>query len=551
MTWLTMLLATSLQAGEPCAAPRVRDTAPLAEAAAQDKSMSLTFTKTAAICAERGPACDTARTECGAQLAALIQKQVTFDEGAWLRDMLLPYDGQQYPMTRQFPPAALAPDASCNVDAATLTAAAERRMQQATRREALLLEYGQYLKWTQPAVQRCQERVAAEEAKAAVARAEAERLAAASAAVAAAEAAKRKEAEAAAAQKADAERKAQASAEAEARRVEEAKAQAERERREAEEKAADAAAQAKREQQDAVAQAKREREEATEKAQEAQEAAAEKARLEKEAAEEQRKVEARDARVAQLRAQKAQLVADAEARLEHARTEEAAKKKAALEAVSMSPTVAQAAVGEAAQAERARIEAERALVEARHKAEAIVVDDSHERSRGSLLAAGGAEADSTSFSLGLLAGAHLGFWGVAPSDGMASGLELRLRGRFLGQLSGASTTSLDANLLARYFFGRVGLGLATEARFFSPSLSVATFAGGLALGLAVVDTPSTRILLSANYLPVGTALDWAHATADLEVSWRFLTVHLMGGSTSGVAGLGWQLGAFVGVRFGW
>ncbi|MEW5743792.1 MAG: hypothetical protein AB1938_33075, partial [Myxococcota bacterium] len=182
---LSLSVATAASAADVCEAPRNRDTAPLATAAAQDKVVANTFEKTAATCAERGPACDQARLECGALVSSIVQKQVGFDDGLWLRDMLLPYQGKSYVLTRSFGAVPLASDASCNVDVATLNAAALRRTKQATRRDNLLAEYQLYVKWTQDQLAQCRARVAADEKRAAEAKAESERVAAAAAAAAA------------------------------------------------------------------------------------------------------------------------------------------------------------------------------------------------------------------------------------------------------------------------------------------------------------------------------------------------------------------------------
>ncbi|MEW6435177.1 MAG: hypothetical protein AB1730_27060, partial [Myxococcota bacterium] len=196
-------------AAEVCEAPRNRDTAPLATAAAQDKVVATAFEKAAAACAERGPACDQARLECGTLVTSIVQKQAGFDEGVWLRDLLLPYQGQSYVPTRSFGAFQLATDASCNVDVATLNAAALRRTRQAARRDALLQEYQLYVRWSQDQLSRCKARVAAEEQRAAEAKAESERVAAAAAAASAAAAAA---AAAKAAQEAEARKRAEAQA---------------------------------------------------------------------------------------------------------------------------------------------------------------------------------------------------------------------------------------------------------------------------------------------------------------------------------------------------
>lgn len=610
-------------AAEVCEQARIRDTGALATAIAQDKVLATTFQKTAVTCAERGEACDQARIECGGLLTSIIQKQVGFDEGGWLRDMLLPYAGQQYPMTRTFQAAQLAPDASCNVDVATLNAAAQRRTAQATRRENLLQEYQLYVKWAQAAQQKCRERAAADDAKAAAAKAESERLAAAAAAAAAAEASRQKAAEEAAKQKAEAEKRAREAADAQARKQEEqakkqqqlaeeqARAQKEaqeqarrdakeaaekqaKKQEEAEERARDEKEQAKREAKEAQEKAERKREEELEQAKEERERekreaekklkeseearkrekeeAEDKARREKEAAEEkaaraeeERKVRERDTRIAQLRQQKEQLVADAEAVLKHAQAVEAEKKKAALDAVNMSPAVSQAAVAEAAEAEKARLAAEKNLIEAKQKAEKIVIDDSFERSRGSIAIYGGGGAASwwptasnsgTGFAAGAMANAHLGFWGTAPSEGMASGFELRLSGRYFSTVGAAQNTSVfEALATGRYYFGRFAVGAAGELRLFDPALSVQNFGVGASAAVAFVDTKEMRVLLSANYLPVGTVVDPTRFTGDFEISYSYFSLHLNGGTFTqnlvGGARLSWQFGAFVGARLFW
>jgi hypothetical protein len=383
MVVLVLVLVSSNALGaEACEAPRLHDLAPLATAAAQDKVVSQTFSKTAEVCAERGPACDQARAECGALLTSIIQKQVVFDEGVWLRDMLLPYQGQQYPLSKVFGAAAIAPDASCNVDVATLTAAAQRRLVQANRRETLFSEYSSYARWCQAAHQKCLERLSVDDQRAATAKAEAEKLAAAAAAASAASAA-----ELARRQVEDAARK---QAQETARRAKEAQATAaaelasrEKARVEAEEKA------------------RRDQLERHERTKDERERAAAQAEAQRKDTEEERAVKERDARTKQARTQRAQLLADAEAALKVAQAQEETKKQAAIDAVVANPTVAQASVAEAAQAKQARLEAEKRLADARLKAERMEIDESHERSRG---------------HVGLLAGGGVMSWGTAVSS---------------------------------------------------------------------------------------------------------------------------------------
>lgn len=572
--WWMSLVVTSTLGADPCEPPRVRDTAPLVAAIAQDKVMALTFTKAATACAERGEACDQARLECATLLSSTIQKQVGFDEGQWLRDMLLPYDGGSYPMTRSFGAAAIAGDASCNVDVATLTAASQRRATQATRRDGLFQEYQLYARWTQTQLQKCKERAAADEAKSAAAKAESERLAAASSAAAAAEAAKQKAAQEAAAAKLEAERKAREAAEAEAKKREDAErlAKEEREKERARVEAAAAKAEEERkaerraaeERAERLERERREEKRAAEEKLAREKAAAEerveeaKAEAERKArdAEEKRLVSERDKRVTEQRATKARLVREAEDNLKRARDEEALKKQAALDAVNSSPAIAQAAVAEAAAAEKARVDAEKRLAEAHQKADAIVIDDSFERSTGSVGLAGGGAAADAGFGLGVLGFAHFGFWGTAPAEGMASGLELRLWGRYFGTVATMTpAASIDALVSVRYFIGRLGLGAAGELGLSGANFAALRGGAGPALGVALVDNHETRVLLNASYLPLGNVIDPLRIVGDFEVSWRFLTLQVHGSTitraVNGSNSVGWQVGGFAGVRASW
>ncbi len=577
MLWTSLVIAASLGA-EPCETPRVRDTAPLVAAIAQDRVMAQTFTKAATTCAERGEACDQARLECAALLTSTIQRQVGFDEGQWLRDMLLPFNGGSYPMTRSFGAAAIAGDASCNIEVAALTLAAQKRTVQATRRDALFQEYQGYARWTQTQLQKCKDRVATDEMKAATTRAESERLVAASAAVTAAEALRLKQLADAATAKAEVEKQARAAAEAEALRQKQVVdaealrtrqarefAEGEQKRREEMEKAArderdrdrkaaaDRADKAdqerKAEKLAAAAMLAKEKEDAEKRVQQAKEDAERK----QQDAEEKRVVTERDTRVSQQRTTKERLVKLAEENLKHAKDEESLKKQLAVDAISSSPAIAQAAVAEAAQAERGRIDAEKHLFEARQQAEAIVIDDSHERGSGSALIAGGLAAVDTGFSLGVLGLVHLGFWGTAPAEGMASGFELRLWGRFASTVTGTPDRTVGSLLTARYYFGHLALGLAGEVRLLDPNLANLRVGAGPTLAVAFVDTHETRVLLGVNYLPLGNAIDVVRLLGDFEVSWRFLTFHVNGGTTTKPDGktIGWQVGGYVGVRAAW
>ncbi|MFO0597010.1 MAG: hypothetical protein U0228_16965 [Myxococcaceae bacterium] len=578
------MLVAQLVSADPCEQPRVRDTQALVAAIAQDRVMAQTFQKAASACAERGEACDQARLECATLLTSTIQKQVGFDEGQWLRDMLLPYIGASYPMTRTFGAAALATDASCNVDVPTLTAAAQRRTTQATRRDAIFQEYGGYARWTQTQLQKCKERAQSDEAKNAQAKAETERLAAAAAAATAAEAMKQKQAEEAARAKAEADRRAKELADAEQKRQQELKdaeakrlqeqkdaAATEAKRREEAEKRAladreedrrradlrqTALIEEQRRQTQAAEEArKKEREESQKAAQAAAEAAEQKRKEE----EEKRFVNERDSKVAQQRALKDRLIKDAEENLKRAKDEEALKKQAAVDAVSSSPAIAAAAVNEAAQAEKNRVDAEKRLVTARQQADAIIIDSGFERNGGDVFIAGGGSYvgfGTGGFGVGVQGGAHFGFWGQAPAEGMASGLELKLWARYFAQVAGSNARTFDTLVAARYFFGRFGVGLGGELRLEEPSFGTIRGGAGPSLAVAFVDTKEVRVLLGAHYLVLGNTIDPARIVGEFEVGWRFIVVHVLGGSATGTAAdgskaIGWQLGAFAGVRASW
>jgi hypothetical protein len=503
---VSLVLSAAASAAEPCEPPRNRDTAPLATAAAQDKVVANAFEKAATTCAERGPACDQARMECGSLVATIIQKQVGFDDGIWLRDMLLPYQGQSYAMTRSFGAVQVASDASCNVDVATLTAAALRRTKQASRRDGLLQEYQSYVKWTLDLLQKCKARVAADEQRSAEAKAESERLAAAAtaatAATAAAVAAKRFQEE-------------------ENRRKAEEQTRLQEEARKRQEAQLSAQEEARRKQEETAARMKEEQERAKEAAL-AKATAAEEARI-----------------VAQRETEKENARKQKEALLEQAEAEEAA--------------AAQAAAQKSEQLKK--------------KAAGIEVKDDDERARGNISAvavgsmlsgyAGAASSGTgttTSFAMGAGIAAHVGFWGTAPANGMASGFELRLSGRFVQTVSGPSANALEGLVTGRYFFGRLGFGAAGALRFFDTFKSQ-SFDAGLSLAVAFMDTPRSRVLLGLNWLPLGTSMDYTRFAADFEASYQYFTFHAHGGilttPINGTDTLGWEVGVSLGARLGW
>ncbi|MCC6337627.1 MAG: hypothetical protein IT380_27005 [Myxococcales bacterium] len=508
----SLLLASVAAAAEVCEAPRSRDTAPLATAAAQDKVLANAFEKAATACAERGPACDQARLECGGLVTSIVQKQVGFDDGLWLRDMLLPYQGKSYVLSRSFGPVPMASDASCNVDVATLNAAALRRTKQATRRDNLLSEYQLYVRWSQDQFAQCKARVAADDKRSAEAKAESERVAAAAAAASATAAA------AAAAKRAQ---------EDEARRRAEEAARAQDEARKRQEEQA-------RVQREAQEEAKRRQEE--------------KARAQQDAAERQREEQERakaEAAAAAAVAAEARVVAQREAEKEAAR-----KQKDELYAQAQ------------AEEEAAANAAEQKSDALKKKAAGIEVKDDDERARGnvSVMAVGGmlnawaGTSATTTFAMGAGLAAHLGFWGTAPASGMASGFELRLSGRFVQTMSGPSANALEGMITGRYFFGRFGVGAAGALRFYDTFQSQ-SFDAGASLGFAFMDTPRTRVLLALNWLPLGTSMDYTRFAGDFEVSYRYFTAHAHAGILTTTINmqntLGWEVGVALGARLGW
>jgi hypothetical protein len=579
-----------------CEVPRIRDTGPLAASVVQDKAMAQSFLKASQACQmAQSDACDAARLECGNQLASTLKAQVGLDDGAWLRDMLLPYGGLSYPPTRQFQAGTSAMDTACNGDANQLMSASSRRSLQAARRQAILDEYPRYVLWVTDQAKACKDRTAVEEARRAQERAEAERLAAAAAmakmteeqrqnaqaeakkradeaqreaerkqreALAQAEKEKKTAAERAADEKAAAEKRAQEEREAAEKRAkeekEEAKAEAQREREKLEkraeeerERAEKEKRQAKEEAEKATQQAKDEKEAAERKAKdEADRAKAEAERKAKEA-EELRVVTAREERKNALRTQKEKLLAQAT---------EADRRAAEIAGMSFTADQSQ----QAAQLNTERMQAVERSKTLRAQAAEIVIDDDDERSRGSagILGGGGAATwpNTTSAALGGQAVLHLGFWGTAPADGMASGFEVRVLGRYLSTL-GTVVQQAEGVASARYFFGRVGVGAAMEVRWNQPGMQASTLNIGFGptVGIAFVDNPKTRVMLNASWLPL-TQQGFQNpyrTTGDLEISYDFLIFDVAGGVQTQPVDpsvgtiIAWYFGAFAGVRLKW
>ncbi|MDP3237830.1 MAG: hypothetical protein Q8N26_33885 [Myxococcales bacterium] len=595
---LAVIISTAAWAQRtPCEVPRLRDLGPLSAAIAQDKAMAQSFLKASQACQmAESDSCDAARLECGNQLASTLKAQVGLDDGAWLRDMLLPYGGLTYPPTRQFQAGAMAMDTACNGDTNQLMSASSRRSLQAARRQALLDEYPRYTLWVNDQAKACKDRAAVEEARRAQERADAEKLAAVALLSKSAEE-QRQAREAEAKRKAEDEAKARAEAQKSAEQKQkealeraqeekeaaEKKAKEEREAAErrakeeketAEEKAERAQREAKEEREKAEKQAKEEREKAEKQAKEEREAAAQKAEDIREAQERKAKDDAERAKAeAERVAREAEALRIVTAREEKKLALRTQKEKLTAQADEADKRVAEIAgmTFTAEQAQTAALLSTEKLQAAersktlRAQAAEIIIDDSDERSRGSLgaMLGGGATTwpGATSGALGGQALFHLGFWGTAPAEGLASGFEVRVLGRFLSTLGTASVQQAEGVASARYFFGRVGVGAAMELRWNKPLMDVSAVNVGFgpSIGIAFVDTPKTRVMLNASWLPL-TQLGFQNAyrtTGDLEISHDFLVFNIAGGlqtqpvsPTSGTI-LAWYFGAFAGVRLRW
>jgi hypothetical protein len=574
------LLSAGWAEAQVCETPRVRDLAPLAAAVAQDKAMAQMFLKASQACQmSQSDACDAARLECSNQLASTLKAQVGFDEGAWLRDMLLPYGGLAYPASRTFQASAQAMDTACNGDASQLMNASSRRSLQAARRQAIADEYPRYVQWVTDQAKACRDRSSVEEARRAQERSEAEKLAAVALAAQAAEELRQK-----------------TEAEAKKKAEEAARAQAEAQKS-AEQKAKEAQQRAEREKMTAAEKDQADKEEAEKRAKEEREAAEKKAREERESAEEKAE---RRAKEQQEAAEKAQRDAKAQAEREKAEAERKMRDAAEVAAVKTREdhklalrTQKEKLTQQAVEAERraaeiagmtftaeqsqtaAQLQTER--VQALERARTlrtqiadIVIDDADERSRGSLGIMGGGGATnwpgSTAGALGGQLLFHVGFWGTAPSEGMASGFELRAIGRFLSTLGMGPVQQAEGVVTARYFFGRLGIGGAIEFRWNQPlaAPSAVNIGFGPAIGLAFVDTPKTRVTLNAKWLPLTQQgfQNPLRTTGDLEISYDFLVFSVSGGVQSqpvpisaeapmGGTILGWYFGAYAGARLRW
>ncbi len=347
---------------------------------------------------------------------------------------------------------------------------------------------------------------------------------------------------------------------------------------EAERTKKEAAARAEKQRQETESRAKKEAEESERRAKaeadKQKREAEENAQREKEkvAAEAQRKqdektVETRESRKQEIRKKKELLMAEPQANYEKAVDAANKSKAVAASAVKENPAAAQALVAQAASDQAAVQAAERKVFDAKQQADALEVDESDERSNGSLsfmLGAGlgsliSSEGSAGGFGIGLMGVGHLGFWGTAPAQGMASGFEIRASGRFFNALGAGAYRGFDGLATARYFIGRFGVGAGLEGRFvnsiFEKDMVSSTrreqlpIGVGLSLGYQFIDTPSTRFSVNAHYTPI-ISFDWGRISGDVEFSYRAFTLWIVGGTTTqpNASASGFFLQGYAGIR---
>jgi hypothetical protein len=563
---MTLSGTRALAAGS-CAPPRIKEVKSLELSAAQDRKMGQVFQSTARACSESLGACSEARRACITELTNTLSAQATFDEGRWMRDMLLPYLGQRYAPIAM--PESVAPvmESGCPASASELNLQGQKRAEQALRRQALVAEYGRYTEWANALFGQCSAQPSVTQTPspnvpvlppAPVApeqKALAEAAARESQQLEAAEKDKQSAAKAGRLQAEAAQQAAQKNVEISAAQAAMAKQQA-----------LDAQVAAFKQESASQAQAlQREREERAFRAEQMKkEAAAAKAAQDREASlaaerarqdAQEQAVREREQRKAATKAEKAKLSRQVEVALAQAESTSAAA------AGASSPEEREAALQKSEEMKKRA----QALKE---QSDELTVDDADERARGSVAVAVGlgyaqlsaAEGEFAGLQLGAIALAHLGFWGTAPAEGLASGFEMRALGRFLQSISASDKVrTLEGVLTARYFIGRLGFGLAGEYRLLSTRIGgvereQANPGIGASLGLALADTPSSRISFNLHALPFLNG-GFIRTLADIELSSKNFWISACGGGVVESTGVdprkGWQASVFAGARLPW
>ncbi len=562
VTLAVFLPLSALAADVVCQKPGGRDVSAISTSIQQDEAMAAMFDATATACVHGTTECDDQRVKCGNLLTETLREQVRFDEGAYLRDMLVLFSGQHYNMQTPVPSAPPLTDVSCNAESDTLKNAALRRHQQAERRKLLLAEYPRWVSWTQAASQQCFAGQNAEQQRADQQEANAAKLAAAAAAATAAEEARQAAAKEQAAQAAKAREAAlaqqqaqqEAAKKAQQEQLDQAKAQALEQQRERE----SAEAKAQREKEEAEAKAKRDAQAAEDARlvaeREGKKQAAKQHQEELIQAERKREDEARFNLEQQHR----------QAQAEHEKRIEELKKNLELSAQERDAAIAQANQDFEAAEDKRRADAKKEIEAAG------IYDRSDERNIGAIgaHAAGGYfalnEANTNAQAAGPLVGAqltiHQGFWGTAPAHGMAAGLELRGTALFLQSVgSNGSAQVIHLTPEIRYWFGRLGVGLVFEWQQIESDVATAkSTAQVLGLGgsvsLAGFDSPNARLLLTAKWTPLlNNHLE--RLTGEVEAGYQWFSLTLGGGSltddTSANKRSGWYVGGGIGGRFWW
>ena len=551
------LLGSTLAVAQECPRPNVRTTNSLVTAIAQDEVMASGFEMAAAACATEGVSCDEAKVRCGQLLTTTLQQQLSFDEGAYLRDMLVTYAGQQYRMMVPIASAAALTDVSCNTDAAALKAAAARRKQQAERRKVVNAEYPRWITWVNNQYQSCADRLAVEKARVDVQAAEAAKLLAAAEAAKQAELVKQD-------QKAAAERAAREKAEQEAK----VKDQALKAQQAAAAEQARAKAAAEQAQKDKLAEEKRLAEKKAEDERRAKESAEERAAREAQEAANAKIVAEREGKKAAVEKQRQDLIdkenqraGAVKARAEAGRAAaEAAHQKKIEElkrSLEMSEVDKAARLAEVDKeyeaAEAARQEEARKAIDA-----APVVDRSDERLGGALSihAMGGYFSIGTVDSKPVI-GAQLtirqGFWGTAPASGLASGVELRATAFFLISPD-AKTYFVQVAPEIRYWFGFFGLGAAFDYQRIQLTAGASTDSIGLGptLSLAAFDNPDGRLFFTVRWTPFLNE-QYERVTGEIEGGYKVFSFAVQGGvvKQGRATPLGFFVGASLGIRLRW
>jgi hypothetical protein len=525
LTW-----AGSALAAEPCDAPGARDLKPLQAAIASDEAVGAAFEATALACPPvPAEGCDAQKLKCGESLTQNLKKMVGFDEGAWVRDMLLPYLGQSYKPTVVLPTVVTpATDVSCTADHLTLRAAALRRKQQADRRKLVAGEYAKWQVWAMAVRQTCVDKVKAQKEQEDVGKAEAARLAAAAAALKTAEEARQAELKTAdEARQAELKRQAQAledAKKAEEKRKQEAEREQARKQAEAEAKARAAA----------NAQVVADRE--------AKKHAQEQRVDDLKAKEELRRQEAED----QLKA--AKLASEAE----HQKKIDALKKDLALNEEQKAKAVAEEEKRFGVQEETRRRNAEAEI------AKASKIDRSDERLRGNLALHAVGGISLLNGAPGAALGAHFrgrfGFWGLAPADGMASGAEIKLFSTLIGMPGTApSLFQFEGGGEVRAWYRRVSLGVSASYDYLgttlasddgtgtqvavpcpsvpgsaTPCAGASSFALGPSVNFAIVDNPTHQFLIGVRWIPTFQG-DLLRFASEFEIAFEWFTLTLQAG----------------------